>query len=167
MEDLIIIVIAIAIGLFSLISGQRNKNKKTEPKQQGDELGYIPAEVLERELDAEPSSQSQHTQPTAFDILGRILSGDLSDLVGQPKTQPRLADSEYVDPMIAKRRRQAKKDADTKERWDIEDLLTVKKAKPQTPTASALSKPGALQQAIIFSEVLDKPLALRRRKKVG
>jgi len=167
MEDLVTIVIAISIGLFSLLAGQRNKNKKTAPKQQGDELDYIPAEVLERELGSEPSTQSQSAQPTAFDILGRILSGDLSDLVGTPKSQSRVADSEYVDPMIAKRRRQAKKDADTKERWDIEDLLTVKKVKPQTPTASALSKPGALQQAIIFSEVLDKPLALRRRKKVG
>jgi len=167
MEDLITIVIAIAIGLFSLMAGQRNKNKKTAPKQQGDELDYIPAEVLERELSEESSSKSQSAQPTAFDILGRILSGDLSDLVGQPKPQQRVVDSEYVDPMIAKRRRQAKKDADTKERWDIEDLLTVKKAKPQTPTASALGKPGALRQAIIFNEVLDKPLALRRRNKVG
>jgi hypothetical protein len=167
MDDLLTIVIAIAIGLFSLLAGQRNKNKQNAPKKQGEELDYIPAEVLERELDEVESAPSKNTQPSALDVLGRILSGDLSDLVGQPKPQTHRADSEYVDPMMAKKRKQAKKDADKKERWDIEDLLMVKKVKPPSPTALALRQPGALRQAIIVSELLDKPMALRRRKRVG
>jgi hypothetical protein len=167
MEDLITLVIAIAIGLASMFAGQRNKNKKTAPKQQSEEVDGMSAEELERVLRSETSTATTTAQPSAFDILGRILTGDLSDLVGQPKHKPQAVDSEYVDPMMAKRRIQTKKDADKKERWDIEDLLAVKKVKPQTPTAIALSKPGALRQAIIVSEVLDKPLAMRRRKKVG
>ena len=167
MEDLVTIVIAIAIGLFSLLAGQKNKNKKPAPKSESDDHGYIPAEVLERELAVETTSSAKNNPPSALDILGRILSGDLSDLVGQTKPQPQVVDSEYVDPMAAKRRKQAKKDADKKERWDIEDLISKKKVKAPTPTALALSKPGALKQAIIVSEVLDKPLALRRRRNVG
>jgi type IV secretory pathway VirB10-like protein len=167
MEDLLTLVIAIAIGLFSLFAGQRNKNKKTAPNQQSNDIDYVPTEELEREHTAETTASPQSAQPSALDILGRILTGDLSDLVGQPKPRTPAHDSEYIDPMSARRRAQTKKEADKKERWDIEDLLSKKKVKPPSPTALALRKPGALRQAIIINELLDKPVSKRHRNRVG
>lgn len=164
MENLVTLAVAVAIGLFSLFAGQRNKNK-TAPRQQNEDVDYDPSEELEQELSTQTSSSTQNSQHSTLDVLGRILTGDLSDLVGQPKKRPSEVDHEYVDPMVARRRKQTQKEADSKERWDIEDLLSKKKVKPPSPTALALRTPGALRQAIIISELLDKPVSKRRRNR--
>ncbi len=167
MEDLITLVIAIAIGLASMLAGQRNKNKKKTPPQPSEELDYIPPEVLEKEMSVETTSAAKASQPSALDILGRILSGDLSDLTGQTKPKPQVLDSEYVDPMLAGRQRQSKRNAEQKERRELEELKFTQQVKPPSPTSQALHNPATLRQAIIVSELLDKPVSMRRRKRVG
>ncbi len=167
MEDIITLVIAIAIGLASMLAGQRNKTKTKAPKQSTEELDHIPSEVLERELDAQTTGSAKASQPSTLDILGRILSGDFSDLVGQPKPKPHVPDNEYVDPMLASRRRQAKRNADQKEQRQLEELKFAQQARKPSPTSETLHNPATLRQAIIVSELLDKPVSLRRRKKVG
>ncbi len=167
MEDLITLAIAVAIGLASMLAGQRNKNKKKTPKQQSEELDYIPPDELEKELSVETSSAAKGSPSSALDILGRILSGDLSDLTNQPKSQPKTLDSEYVDPMIAGRQRQLKRSAEQKARMEIDELKFTQKVRPPSPTSQALYNPTVLRQAIVVSELLDKPVSMRRRKRVG
>jgi hypothetical protein len=100
-------------------------------------------------------------------VLGRILTGDLSDLVGQPKPKPQAAESEYVDPMIAGRKRQTQRNEELKERRYLEELKFAKVEKPPSATSKTLHDPALLRQAIIISEVLDRPISKRRRTKVG
>lgn len=165
MEDLITIVIAIAIGLASMLAGQ--KNKKKVPKPSNSESDGIPSEVLERELSGASETSAKTAQPSTLDILGRILSGDLSDLIGQPKPPPQVVDSEYVDPMTARRRRQAKEEAERKQQQELIALRSKKKVEPMSPIAASLQDPASIRQAIVVNEVLNKPLSLRRHRRVG
>lgn len=167
MEDLITLVIAIAIGLASLIAGQKNKNKKTAPRRDSDDADSIPTDVLERELSGVPESTSQTKQPSALDILGRILSGDLSDLMGQPKPEPQVVEREYSDPLAARRRRQAEQEAERKRKLELEELNLKSKPVELSATATSLRNPEALRQAIVVNEILNKPVSLRRQRRAG
>lgn len=193
MEDLITLVIAIAIGLASMLAGQKNKNKSKNTRtgtstdtgtntgeswssgSVGADVSYsnsgdsVPSELLERELSGSAETSGKSTQPSALDILGRILSGDLSDLVGQPKPQPKAVDAEYVDPMASRRRRQTEQVAERRRVSELEELNRRKAAEDVTlsPIVSSLRDPAALRQAIVVNEVLNKPVALRRQKRAG
>lgn len=167
MEDLITLVIAIAIGLASLIAGQKNKQKKTTPSRNSDDANSIPAEVLERELSGVSEASSTPKQPSTLDILGRILSGDLSDLIGQPKPEPQVVEREYSDPLVARRRRQAEQEAERKRKHELEELQLKSKPAELSATASSLRNPEALRQAIIVNEILNKPKSLRRQRRAG
>lgn len=189
MEDLITLVIAIAIGLASMLAGQKNKNKsknKSNDKSKSSDgwststgaadVTYsgdgdsVPSELLERELSGvSESSGKSAQQPSTLDILGRILSGDLSDLIGQPKPQPKAVDAEYFDPMASRRRRQTEQVAERRRVSELEELNRRKAAEDVTlsPIVSSLRDPAALRQAIVVNEVLNKPVALRRPKRAG
>lgn len=193
MEDLITLVIAIAIGLASMLAGQKNKNKNKSKNTRtgtstdtgtntgeswssgsvGADVSYsnggdsVPSELLERELSGSAETSGKSTQPSALDILGRILSGDLSDLVGQPKPQPKAVDAEYVDPMTARRKRQVEQQAERKRQNELEELRNKQQDVALSPIAASLRDPVALRQAIVVNEVLNKPLALRRQKRAG
>ena len=166
MEDLITLVIAIAVGLASMLAGQRNKNKRPAPRPQSEEYDEVPPDLLERELDG-PQTSTSPAQPTPLDILGRILTGDMGVLTEKPKPPARGTEGEFMDPIREKRRLQARMEAEKRDHLERENIRNKREKPPEKSVLVDFKKPEALRQAIVMSEVLDQPLAIRRRKKAG
>jgi len=166
-EDILTIIIALAVGLYSILAG-RKKQPTTSPRQPVPEEyeGYESDEEFEQERSIPQSSQPT-TEPSMMDALGKILTGDMSDFGNKPKPVPSQYENEYVDPLAAPRLRQSQQAKERKlriaEEERLEDIANLPQA---TPLRDNLRDPYALKRAIILKEVLDRPKSLRRSARI-
>lgn len=168
MEDILTIIIAISVGLYSILAGRKKPPTTTRPQPSPEEYeNYEIAEESEEEKPLPSTARTPSEEPSMMDVLGRILTGDLEGLSTKPKSVPTQIDYEYTDPLGDSRRSQKIKASERKLKIAEEERIELLENKPlPTPIRDNLREPKALKQAIILKEVLDRPKALRRGTRV-
>lgn len=149
MEQLIPLLLAAVFGVLSWLE-QRRKTQKKQAPQPRPVPEHIPEEV-------EPASEVRHTgskskSDSAFDILGRVLTGDFSDFE-QKEEKP--AYDEFRSP--ARPRKRAPEPT---------PVQIVQLEENKTDRIPEFRNPEALRNAFIASEIISKPKALRPRSQM-
>ncbi len=160
MEDLITIIIAALVGIFSLLGSRKKQappklppsvddmvitDEQGRPIRTGYESGTPPASSPRQA----PASES------TFDVLGRILRGDFSGFEPQ---RPRIPADEYSDPAASRRKA---REAEMKKLPEI--VVRPKAVATPSPMRPALRDRQALREAIITHEILGPPKARQSR----
>jgi hypothetical protein len=167
-EDLLTIIIALAVGLYSILAGRKKPPTTSSP--QPSPVEYESYDTDQEYLEEAPSPKANQpvtSEPSMMDVLGKILTGDMSDFESKPKPFPSQQETEYVDPLAAPRLRQSQQAHQRKLRIAEEERLEDIANLPQgTPLRDNLRDPYALKRAIILKEVLDRPKSLRRSTRI-
>lgn len=168
MEDLLTIIIAAAVGLYSILAGRKKPPTTSSPQPSPVEDDSY--DMVEEYLEETPSPQVNepvNSEPSVMDVLGKILTGDFGGLTTQKPSTSSPLDTEYHDPMEKRRRAQIAKERTRKaERSEQERFEQTTNVDVPTPISDSLRDPSSLKKAIILREVLDRPKALRRSTRV-
>jgi len=169
MEDYIGLIVAAIIGIISFFASQKKKQDVDKSKAGTlAEDDVINVEALDAELTMDGNTPSQKAQPSTIDILGKILTGDFSDLIPQAPTPPTpVVRSEYIDPIKARNKRNAELEA----LFDEDRIKEKARRRALSNTESTIElitsgNKAALGESIILGEILSKPVSMRNRRNV-
>jgi len=168
MEDYIGLIIAAIIGITSLFAAQKKKQQEAGSKSGTlAEDDTIDIEALDAELSMAEGQSASKGQPSTMDILGKILTGDFSDLIPQPTPPPSVpvARAEYVDPIKARNKKSAERDA----LFEEDRVKEKARKKALTDNVSMVEQitagnKAAIGEAIILGEIFNKPVSMRNKR---
>jgi hypothetical protein len=174
MEDLITLIIAIVVGLLSLFSGR----KRTTPTPQ--QRPQTTPQDTEYEWETAEEARSDWEQPTPkerpnrqenrlenkelspMDVIGKILTGDIEDLLQTKKPSVPRVENEYIDPVKSHPAKPLQSHFEV-EKSKQAPGATINLEEPGRSLYPDLSDPAALRQAIVVREILDRPISKRNR----
>lgn len=179
MEDLITLIIAIVVGLLSLFSGRKRTTptpqQRPQTTPQDTEYEWVTAEEAHSDWDQptpqeRPSRQENRQQQpqenkelSPMDVIGKILTGDIEDLLQTKKPSVPRVENEYIDPVKS----HPAKPLQSHFEADLSKQATTAGLDRDEPVGSSLypelSDPAALRQAIVVREILDRPISKRNR----
>lgn len=163
MEDLITIIIAALVGLFSLLGSRKKKTPAPSAPS--------PDEIVVTDEYGKPVAYESGTPPqvrprpasskeeSPFDVLGRVLRGDFSDFEAETKRPKIPVDVEFSDPVAARR-----KPAKTKKASAPEPIAVRRPAPKRNASRPAFNDREALRNAVLMQEILGPPKARRRSR---
>lgn len=169
MEDYIGLIIAAIIGITSLFAAQKKKQQEAGSKSGTLAIDdTIDVEALDTELSMAEGQSASKGQPSTMDILGKILTGDFSDLIPQPTPPPApVVRTEYIDPIKARNKKSAERDA----LFEEDRIKEKARKKALTDNVSLIEQitagnKAAIGEAIILGEIFNKPVSMRNKRNV-
>jgi hypothetical protein len=171
MDDILTLIVII-IGILSLFTGKKRTTtppqKRPQPTRQESEYVWETAEEAESDWEyatpQERPTRQENKELSPMDVIGKILTGDLDDLLQSQKPTPTRVESEYIDPV------KSHPNKPLQSHFQSETIQQTPGTSPSEDSESSrlypeLSNPVALRQAIVVREILDRPLSKRNRRR--